>query len=153
MKVLPVYVAFVLLACSAKNSDENKPLQNHSEKDSRSETVSRKFRGTFSNGMKGDSIFFNISQDGKRLENLTFKGYWRCNGRLESMLAGPDGSFPIENNRVSGNITEPPDGGSTAWWFELEADLKGSSASGNFRMAINNMGCDTYKLKWTASAY
>ena len=69
------------------------------------------------------------------------------------MMAGPEGTFEIKDNKVSGNITEPPGGGSTAWWFELEADIRGNKASGNYRMAINNMGCDTYKLNWTAVSY
>ena len=112
---------------------------------------SRHFSGAILNGMKGDSIFFDLSPDGKKLEQLTFKGYWRCNGRLEQITAGPQGSFIIENGKINGHITEPPDGGSTAWRFELEADIKGNIAIGNFRMNINNPGCDTYKLQWKAS--
>ena len=110
----------------------------------------RQFAGAFSNGMKGDSIFFDISADGKRLENLTFKGYWRCSGRLEQTTVGPEGSYTIKDGKVSGHITEPPGGGSTAWRFELDGAIQSNKASGTFRMNINNLGCDTYKLQWTA---
>ena len=110
----------------------------------------RHFRGALSNGMKGDSISFDISADGKKLENLTFKGYWRCAGKLESTTVGPDGFFNIINDKVNDHISEPPDGGSTAWRFDLQASIAGKSASGTFRMNINNLGCDTYKLNWTA---
>lgn len=102
--------------------------------------------------MKGNSIFFEISADGKRLQNLTFKGYWRCSGRLEQMTAGPDGAFTLVNGQVEDHITEPPNGGSTAWRYDLKTDIQGNNASGTFRMAINNLGCDTYLLKWTAQA-
>ncbi|WP_207495888.1 hypothetical protein [Aridibaculum aurantiacum] len=116
-----------------------------------SETAAaRHYAGAFSNGMKGDSIFFDVSADGKTLENLTFKGYWRCSGKLEQTTVGPDGAFNINNGKVNDHISEPPDGGSTAWRFDLEADINPTSASGTFRMNINNLGCDTYKLNWTA---
>lgn len=124
-------------------------------KHSREAAITRKnkhFEGSFSNGMKGDKISFDISADGKKLMNLTFKGYWRCSGRLESMVAGPKGAFDIVNGKVNGHISEPPNGGSTAWRFDLDATIQGTNASGTFRMNINNLGCDTYKLKWTASA-
>lgn len=110
----------------------------------------RHFRGAFSNGMKGDSIYFDISTDGKRLENLVFKGYWRCAGRLEQTTAGPEEGFVIADGKVAAHISEPPGGGSTAWRFELEATLAEKSATGTFRMNINNAGCDTYKLQWMA---
>ena len=112
--------------------------------------VKRHFKGAFSNGMKGDSISFDISPDGKKLENLTFSGYWRCSGKLEQTVVGPEGAFTIVNNKVNDHISEPPDGGSTAWRFELKALINGKSASGTFRMNINNLGCDTYELKFTA---
>ena len=116
------------------------------------DSAGRHFKGVFSNGMKGDSIFFDISADGKKLENLTFKGYWRCSGRLEQTTVGPDGAFAIAGGKVNDHITEPANGGSTAWRLDLEANIKGAAASGTFRMNINSPGCDTYKLKWTAVA-
>lgn len=112
----------------------------------------RYFAGAISNGMKGDSINFILSADGKQLSELNFKGYWRCAGKLESTLVGPEGSFPVVNGIAKGHITEPPNGGSTAWRFEIDAKIQGNTASGTFRMNINNLGCDTYVLKWTAAA-
>lgn len=110
------------------------------------------FRGAFSNGMKGDSIFFTVSPDGKKLSDLTFKGYWRCSGSLEQTLTGPEGTFDIVNGRANGHLSEPPNGGSTAWRYDIDATISGKKASGTFRMNINNLGCDTYLLKFTATA-
>lgn len=109
------------------------------------------FKGPLTGGYKGDSIFFDVSANGKKLENLTFKGHWRCSGKIEQIGAvGPDGSFDIVNGLTKGHISDPPDGGATAWRFEIDAAIKGKSASGTFRMNINNAGCDTYVLKFSA---
>lgn len=108
------------------------------------------YEGTFSNGYKGSKISFNISEDGTKLENLTFDGHWQCNGKLEQTKVGPEKAYSIENGKVDGHITEPEGGGSTAWRFELTATFDGSKAEGTFRVNINNLGCDTYKLNWTA---
>jgi hypothetical protein len=129
----------------SKDGNANTPAEDKSKASS-----GRHFEGAVSNGMKGDKISFDISADGKKLENLTFTGYWRCSGRLESTVAGPEGTFDIIDNKVSGHITEPPNGGSTAWRFDLTATISGDKADGSFRMNINNLGCDTYKLQWTA---
>lgn len=116
-------------------------------------TKERHFKGAFSNGMKGDSIFFTVSADNKTLSNLTFKGYWRCSGKLERTTAGPDGSFKIIDGKINDHISEPPDGGSTAWRFDLNTEILDDKAEGTFRMNINNLGCDTYLLKFTAEAH
>lgn len=109
------------------------------------------FKGPLVGGLKGDSIFFDVSANGKKLENLTFKGYWRCSGKLERLRAvGPEGTFDIVNGVAKGHISDPPDGGATAWRFDIDATIKGNTASGTFRMNINNLGCDTYLLKFTA---
>ncbi len=127
-------------------------LQKDQPRDSQGDGQKRKYRGAFSNGMKGDSISFVVSADGKKLEELTFKGYWRCSGKLESILAGPEGSLNIVNGKVDDHISEPPDGGSTAWRFQLKAEIENGKATGEFRMNINNLGCDTYLLKFEAVA-
>lgn len=111
-----------------------------------------RWTGNISNGMKGDKISFVVSADGKRLSNLTFTGYWRCNGKLESTTVGPKDTFQIQNGKVSGVVTDPPGGGSTAWRFDLQGNFTGKmAATGSFRMNINALGCDTYKLQWTAA--
>lgn len=147
--------AMFALSC---NGDEtkNNTANNKAEAETATEAAAtgkkRHFKGLLTGGMKGDSIFFDVSEDGRKLDNLTFKGYWRCDGKLESSLTGPEGAFDIVNNKVSGHISEPPDGGSTAWRFDLTAEIKGNTASGTFRMNINNLGCDSYLLQWTAIA-
>ena len=108
------------------------------------------WQGTFSNGYKGATISFNISSDGKRLEDLTFIGYWRCSGGIEQITIGPDKSFPIQNGRVASVITEPENGGASAFRFDLNAIISSKSASGTLRINLNALGCDTYKLNWTA---
>lgn len=109
------------------------------------------WQGKFSNGLKGATITFNISEDGKRLENLTFTGYWRCSGKLEQITMGPEKSYPVKNGRVTGAITEPENGGATAFRFYLDGTIGQKSASGTLRINLNALGCDTYKLNWTAS--
>lgn len=113
----------------------------------------KKFEGTFSNGMKGAKISFILSADGKKLKDLTFQGYWRCDGKLELTTVGPseNKSFPVINGKVDGIIVEPENGGATAFRFELHGTINGKQASGTFRMNINALACDTYKLNWTAA--
>ncbi len=112
-----------------------------------------KFACAISNGMKGDSLFFEVSPDRKKLSDLYFKGYWRCAGKLtQERAAGPEGSFTIANNKIDGVVSEPPGGGSTAWRFEMHAVLDGKKVSGTFRMNINALGCDSYVLKFAGVA-
>jgi hypothetical protein len=142
-------LCLLAIACNSGNNGQSQVANINAEPGS-NDFAGKHFKGALSNGMKGDSISFDVSADGKKLTNLTFKGYWRCSGKLESTTAGPDGSFDIVNGKVSGHLSEPPNGGSTAWRFDLEASIEGKNASGTFRMNINNLGCDTYKLNWTA---
>lgn len=148
-----LFVGFTLLSgCNATETSAQNAENSREEIPAENTFAKKHFRGAISNGMKGDSLSFDISADGKKLENLTFKGYWRCAGRLESTTVGPDGAFTIVGNKVNEHISEPPNGGSTAWRFKLVADITGNTAAGTFRMNINNLGCDTYELKWTAKA-
>jgi hypothetical protein len=112
----------------------------------------QQFSGTISNGYKGDKISFKLSADKKMVTDLTFSGYWRCSGKMESITVGPDKGMPIKNGEVHAVVLDPESGGSTAWRFALDGAIKGKVASGTFRMSINNLGCDTYVLKWTANA-
>jgi hypothetical protein len=143
-------LCLLAIACNSGNNEQTQVASINTEPNSQT-FAGKHFKGSLSNGMKGDSISFDVSTDGRKLTNLTFKGYWRCSGKLESTTAGPDGSFDIVNGKVNGHISEPPNGGSTAWRFDLTATIEGTKASGTFRMNINNLGCDTYKLNWTAT--
>jgi len=152
-------IAFVgILLCSSCNTPDEKENTNGTKdrkttsSGERAPVGKRRYVGPISNGMKGDSIFLVLSEDGKKIEDLTFKGYWRCSGKLEQTTAGPEGTFDVKNGIVNGILVEPPDGGATAWRFELQATIDEAKASGTFRMNINNLGCDTYKLNFTAVA-
>lgn len=152
-RLLPFLLAVSFTACHdshKRNDDAQKEFDN---KKNTGVHEARLFKGALTGGMKGDSIFFRLSEDRKTLSDLTFKGYWRCNGKLEMLAgAGPDGNFEVLNGKVKGHISEPPNGGSTAWRFDLDADIQDHTATGTFRMNINNLGCDTYLLNFTASA-
>src|SRR5690606_20202486 len=152
MKIQPLffYLAILLLVVARVTKADDKGIAPLPEINDT--PVEKLFKGTFTNGMKGDSIFFNVSPDNKKLTNLTFKGYWRCNGKLEQVSTGPDGSFDIEKGIAKGHISEHPNGGSTAWRFDIDAAINGDEALGTFRMNINNLGCDSYLLKFTAVA-
>ncbi len=112
----------------------------------------KKFEGTFSNGMKGAKFSFVLSADGKTVEDVTFQGYWRCDGKLDLTTLGPEKGFPVVNGKIDGVVVEPPNGGATALRCELHGVIKGKQASGKFRMNINALACDTYELNWTATA-
>lgn len=142
-----------VIACSndtgAVSGSSNPPVADPVKDDSKKVMH---FRGALSGGMKGDSIFFDISADGKRLENLMFKGYWYCDGKLtRENAAGPEGFFTLENGKVNSHISEPPNGGATAWRFDLSATVVGKKASGTFRMNINALRCNTGTLSWEAA--
>lgn len=110
----------------------------------------KKFTGTFSNGYKGAQISFRLSADGRQINDLTFNGYWRCGGSTKQITAGPEKAFVVKNGKVSGLITEPENGGSSAFRFELTGVLAGKQAKGTFRMSVAGLSCDTYKLEWKA---
>ncbi len=155
-----VLFPIALLSCTENTTatgDDTKitkaPAENVKKEVSEDPARSRHYRGALQGGMKGDSIFFDVSADGKRLENLTFKGYWYCDGSLEQQNpAGPEGHFTIVDGKVDGHISEPPNGGATAWRFDLSATISGNKASGTFRMNINALRCNTGTLKWEAVA-
>ncbi|HEY0039026.1 MAG TPA: hypothetical protein VGB71_00115 [Flavisolibacter sp.] len=100
------------------------------------------WKGTFSNGMKGATISFEV--EGNTLKDLTFQGYWRCDGKLEQTTIGPDGTYTIKGKTVEGIIKE------SGFYFELQGTFNGAKASGTLRFAFVAGACDTYKLNWTA---
>ena len=150
MKTALFFLSLFSLACnseiaSVKNTETSTPaIEEKSHK-------SQHWEGAFTNGMKQTYISFDVSADGKQLENLTFKGYWYCSGKLTQDIMGPEKSFAIKNNKVDGVITEPEGGGATATRYELKATFKGNKAEGSFRMNLNALGCDTRVLTWTAA--
>ena len=153
--LIPAVILFSIIACNNDNKSP-KPANSATGDGSTSDQSNSKtkhFRGALTKGMKGDSIFFDVNSEGTKVENLYFKGYWYCDGKLERQnAAGPEGSFTITDNKVDQHISEPPNGGATAWRFDLTATIDGNNASGTFRMNINNLGCNTGMLSWTATA-
>jgi len=142
-----LWLAF-LIAC---NNDKTTPVPNSSESSSAgsSSNKSGHWEGGFSNGLKGATISFDISEDGKELKDLTFQGYWRCEGKLDLTTLGPEKSFTIQNNKVDGVIIEP-ENGAAPFRFELHGSFTGDSAEGSFRISNVPAGCDTYMLNWSA---
>lgn len=112
----------------------------------------KKFNGTFSNGYKGTKINFQISKDGKSIENLTFNGYWRCDSSTEHIIAGPEIPIPFNKGSFKAIITDPQNGGASAFRFDVIGIVKGNDAEGTFRMNITGLSCDTYLLQWNATA-
>lgn len=158
LKHLPLLILCVLalLACSdpAVKQEASTGSINEVLQVSQTEAPIKKFRGALTGGYKGDSLFFEISSDGNRVENLAFKGHWRCDGKIESLpIAGPEGSLPIIDGKVDDHISDPPDGGATAWRFDLKAEIKGNKAEGKFRMNINALNCNSGMLSFTAEQY
>lgn len=148
-KILTLFTISLLCACNNDVKKENKAAEVSKNLPTASFSGGH-YEGAFTNGMKETFISFDISKDGSSLENLTFKGYWRCGGTLEQTTLGPEKSFEIKGNKVDGHITEPENGGATAIRYQLKANIDGDRAEGSFRMNINALSCDTYLLDWTA---
>lgn len=149
MKLYMLFCAALFMSCTNANTDNNVTIGSApATKETSGHT--QHWEGSFTNGMKQTFISFDVSADGKKLEALTFKGYWRCDGKLTQDIMGPEKSFAIVDNQVDGVIVEPEGGGATATRYELQARFDGNKAEGTFRMNINGLGCDTYKLNWIA---
>ena len=148
MKLYVLLCAALSIACTNASSDPKTVADTSFS----TETNGKKqhWEGAFTNGMKQTFISFDVSADGKQIQNLTFKGYWRCSGKLTQDIMGPKKSFTITGNKADGVIVEPEGGGATATRYELHATFTGNTAEGTFRMNINGLGCDTYKLNWVA---
>lgn len=146
MKLYVLLCAAFSLACT--NASENSNTSSASSTEASGKT--QHWEGHFTNGMKQTYISFDVSADGKQLQDLTFKGYWRCDGKLTQDIMGPQKSFTITGNKVDGVLVEPEGGGASATRYELHATFNGYKAEGTFRMNINGLGCDTYKLNWVA---
>ena len=147
-----LYSVFLLAACnpSDNSSEEKEEVNTASSARSKKQQVSASdghYTGTFSNGMKGNKISFDV--EGEEVKNLTFEGYWHCEGKLDLTTLGPEQGFPIKGSKVDGRIKEPEDG-IAPFFFELHGTFDGDAAEGS--LAIDNIaaGCTTYKLNWTA---
>jgi hypothetical protein len=151
-KFVPALFCLFLFACNDNTGSEKQTssVEGSQPASTSSADISGHWEGSFSNGMKGAKISFDISKDGTELKDLIFQGYWRCEGKLDLTTLGPEKSFSVQNNKADGVIVEPEGGGATAARFELHGTFNGNTAEGTFRMNINGLGCDTYKLKWTA---
>jgi hypothetical protein len=149
-KIITSFLVLVLMSCNDNRQQKNQASDAPESKQGSIANSDGHYEGAFTNGMKETFISFDISGDGQKLENLTFKGYWRCDGKLEQTTLGPEKDFTIVNNKVDGHITEPEDGGATAIRYEVKADIKEDHAEGSFRMNINALACDTYVLQWKA---
>lgn len=129
------------------------PVQNAPEVDeempatTQKAAKSGKFRGSFSNGYKETFISFEVEDN--RLKDLTFDGYWRCDGSIDRTTLGPEKSFDIVDGQVNGVIVEPEDG-PAPFRYELHGNIDGNLAQGTLRISNIPANCDTYKLEWTA---
>lgn len=147
MKQILTLAFLALLAGSGCNNGTHGKDTGTTQQITAAETETRStsgghWKGSFSNGLKGAKISFDI--DGKELKELTFQGYWRCSGKLELTTLGPKEGFAIKGNQVDGIIKEQ------GFYFELHGNFSGNKASGTLRIAFVAGGCDTYKLNWTA---
>lgn len=149
-KVLTPFLFLIFISCNNSSENTNAISEKQPAKQESATVKGGHYEGAFTNGMKETFISFDISEDGKKLDNLTFDGYWRCDGKLEQTRMGPEKGFDVLNNKVDAHLSEPEDGGATAIRYQLKADIDGKKAKGSFRMNINALSCDTYLLHWTA---
>jgi len=112
-----------------------------------------RYQGTFSNGMKGDTISFMLAADGKSISGLTFKGYWRCAGKLQPLAdVGPRGTYTVTGGRIAGRLCEGSQKGGPDNCFELSGQVNGAAANGKLRLTDKAKGCDSGPLVWSAVA-
>lgn len=153
MKHIPALLLFALFAFTACNNHKEKDTSPTAEKTSSSTDQENAgaggghWKGQFSNGMKGARLSFDV--EGQEVKELTFQGYWRCDGKLELTTLGPEESFSIKEGKVDGVVVEPKDG-PAPFRFELHGSFHGEKAEGTLRISNVPAGCDTYKLDWTA---
>lgn len=108
-----------------------------------------KWEATVSNGYKGDKITFRVSADGRRIEDVEFKGNWRSRSGYTETLENLDLPKPvtISKNAFSDTQQVPKAG---MWWEFIGNFTSATTAEGSYRCAFAGGENDTYKLKWTA---
>lgn len=103
------------------------------------------WEATVSDGFKGDKLTFRVTADGARIQDVLFKGYWRCAGSTKIMNVGiVPGEFTISGGSFSEVKKEPY----LAYTFEGRF-TSATEAEGKFRTEFGT-DCDTYPLQWTA---
>jgi len=106
------------------------------------------WRGTISNGYKGQTIGFRVSADGKTISDVVFQGYLirRGGGIEDTQLA------PLRNIPVNGGAFEDTqlNGASKVRFDFTGVFTSATTAEGTYRV-MSDTDCDTYKLNWTAS--
>lgn len=117
------------------------------------QSPSIRYEGTFSNGIKGDTISFLLSPDGNTISGLTFKGYWRCAGKLQPLAAvGPRGTYTVTNGAIAGRLCEGSQKSGPDNCFELSGKINGAAANGKLRLSDKAKRCDSGQLLWSAVA-
>lgn len=108
-----------------------------------------KWVATISNGYKGDKLTFTVSADGKRVENVSFVGYWQKRDRMsieELKNLDPADPFAVTKGIFSAVQQIPK---SRMWWEVTGRFITPTTAEGTYRAAYAGGENDTYKLKWT----
>jgi hypothetical protein len=108
-----------------------------------------KWEAVVSNGYKGDVLTFTVSADGKRVENVEFKGHWRSRSSRTEVLQhlDPPKPFDISKNAFSAVQREED---ASMWWEFIGDFTSATTAEGSYRCTFAGGENDTYKLKWTA---
>jgi hypothetical protein len=109
------------------------------------------YEGEFQSGYRDTKISFNVSQDGKQVSDLSFSGNLKCDSSIQQIKITTSKPLALTNGKVDGIVSDPEDGGPTAWHFEIHGFVLKGKATGTFRLHNTNLGCDTHKLKWSAA--
>ena len=142
-------LAVLFVSCNPSDDTiKKKKSSTESSKESTEANASEgSWKGSFSNGLTGAKLSFDV--DGNELKDLTFQGYWRCEGKLDLTTIGPEKSFTIKGDKVDGVIVEP-EGGLAPFRYEIHGTFDGDKAEGTLKIENVPAGCTTYKLNWTA---
>ncbi|WP_207493273.1 agenet domain-containing protein [Aridibaculum aurantiacum] len=109
-----------------------------------------KWEATITNGYKGDKLTFEVSKDGKKIQNVVFKGYWKNRSRgFTEVLLNLDPPLPFDiSNGSFARVQRVPS--ARMWWDVTGRFATPTTAEGTYRCTYAGGESDTYKLKWTA---
>jgi hypothetical protein len=133
---------------STARNEKNVPTDESAAQTSGAKPSGGLWRGTISNGYKGQTLTFRVSADGKTISDITFQGYLQCTGsRIEDTQLAP-----LRNVAVSGGSFEDTqlNGGAKVRFDFNGTFTSATTASGTYRV-MSDTDCDTYKLNWTAT--